>query len=95
MRITLSKLTSHPLIGRSPCPGLNALANHGFLPRSGKSIDLPTLRSAVAAAYHYEPTAFDTAFNDAIALNSTSNPTSLFPFSNCLGKGSDIDIAVY
>lgn len=33
---------------RSPCPGLNALANHGILPRDGKNIDLPTL---VVAAY--------------------------------------------
>lgn len=28
---------------RSPCPGLNALANHGLLPRDGKNIDLATL----------------------------------------------------
>lgn len=28
---------------RSPCPGLNALANHGLLPRDGKNIDLPAL----------------------------------------------------
>lgn len=33
---------------RSPCPGLNALANHGLLPRDGKNIDLPTL---IAGAY--------------------------------------------
>ncbi|CEJ94365.1 hypothetical protein VHEMI09902 [[Torrubiella] hemipterigena] len=25
---------------RSPCPGLNALANHGFLPRNGKGVTL-------------------------------------------------------
>jgi hypothetical protein len=28
---------------RSPCPGLNSLANHGFLPRSGKNISIPVL----------------------------------------------------
>jgi len=28
---------------RSPCPGLNMLANHGFLPRDGKNIDAPML----------------------------------------------------
>jgi len=28
---------------RSPCPGLNALANHGYLPRDGKHIDLDCL----------------------------------------------------
>ncbi|EIN04231.1 heme-thiolate peroxidase [Punctularia strigosozonata HHB-11173 SS5] len=31
---------------RSPCPGLNTLANHGFLPRDGKSISIPTLVTA-------------------------------------------------
>lgn len=33
---------------RSPCPGLNALANHGLLPSDGKNIDLATL---VVGAY--------------------------------------------
>jgi len=28
------------LEARSPCPALNAIANHGFLPRSGKNVNL-------------------------------------------------------
>lgn len=66
--------------GRSPCPGLNVLANHGFLPRSGRDISLPTLRDAVSAAYNYEPTAFDQPFRDAIAFNlsTTRTPDSTF-----------------
>ena len=28
---------------RSPCPGLNALANHGILPHNGKGMTLPIL----------------------------------------------------
>jgi len=31
---------------RGPCPGLNTLANHGFLPRDGKNISLPVLLAA-------------------------------------------------
>jgi hypothetical protein len=31
---------------RSPCPALNALANHGFLPRNGKNITLAMLEQA-------------------------------------------------
>lgn len=27
---------------RSPCPGINSLANHGYFPRNGKGIDLAT-----------------------------------------------------
>ncbi|KAF1975382.1 Cloroperoxidase [Bimuria novae-zelandiae CBS 107.79] len=34
---------------RSPCPGLNALANHGFLPRDGRNITQATLIKGVAA----------------------------------------------
>ena len=31
---------------RGPCPGLNALANHGYLPKNGYA-DIPTIISAV------------------------------------------------
>lgn len=27
-------------LGRSPCPGINAIANHGYLPRNGLNISL-------------------------------------------------------
>lgn len=32
---------------RSPCPGLNSLANHGFLPHSGKGLTIPILIKAL------------------------------------------------
>ncbi|KAM0798671.1 hypothetical protein BDR22DRAFT_881597 [Usnea florida] len=35
---------------RGPCPGLNALANHGYLPHNGVA-DVPTIISAVNNAY--------------------------------------------
>ncbi|KAL0566333.1 hypothetical protein V5O48_015684 [Marasmius crinis-equi] len=31
---------------RGPCPGLNALANHGFLPHNGKNITIPMVLKA-------------------------------------------------
>ncbi|ESK91443.1 hypothetical protein Moror_2667 [Moniliophthora roreri MCA 2997] len=31
---------------RGPCPGLNTLANHGFLPRNGKNITIPAVLKA-------------------------------------------------
>ncbi|KAL6851824.1 Cloroperoxidase [Trichoderma novae-zelandiae] len=61
-----------PKDSRSPCPGLNVLANHGWLPRSGKSIDLPTLQVAVAGAYNYAPNTFDDAFKQAQDCNLTT-----------------------
>lgn len=33
---------------RSPCPGLNSLANHGILPRNGKDITIPILIQALS-----------------------------------------------
>jgi hypothetical protein len=33
-----------PNDSRSPCPALNALANHGYLPRSGKDISPDVLQ---------------------------------------------------
>lgn len=34
---------------RSPCPGLNALANHGFLNHNGKGITIPDMLTGLAA----------------------------------------------
>jgi peroxidase family protein len=67
-----------PRAGRSPCPGLNVMANHGYLPRSGKDIDLASVRSAVTGAYNYASTTFDSAFEQAVAFNltTTGNPST-------------------
>jgi hypothetical protein len=36
-----------PNDSRSPCPALNALANHGYLPRDGKDISPDVLQRAL------------------------------------------------
>ncbi|KAK1233465.1 hypothetical protein PQX77_003361 [Marasmius sp. AFHP31] len=41
---------------RSPCPGLNALANHGFLPRDGRNISIPMILDATEKAFNFERT---------------------------------------
>jgi len=47
----------HPFVkpsedaSRSPCPALNSLANHGYLPRDGNSISLLQLRAAIMQVY--------------------------------------------
>ncbi|GAB1319428.1 hypothetical protein MFIFM68171_09638 [Madurella fahalii] len=71
----------HPPVpnSRSPCPGLNAMANHGWLPRSGEDISLEVLRDAVAGAFNYERTLFDRPFHEALAFNlSTTGNSSTF-----------------
>ncbi|KAH7305557.1 Chloroperoxidase [Stachybotrys elegans] len=52
---------------RAPCPGLNALANQGYLPRDGKNITLPRLEAALMTALHMTGTV-------AHALASTLRP---------------------
>ncbi|KAI0717887.1 Cloroperoxidase [Cerioporus squamosus] len=37
---------------RSPCPGLNAMANHGILPRNGKNIKFADLHAAIKNTYN-------------------------------------------
>ncbi|KAJ6554402.1 Cloroperoxidase [Mycena capillaripes] len=61
---------------RSPCPGLNSLANHGFLPRDGKNISIPMILNAAAEAYNFQPDIILAAAklglltgNDATTLN--------------------------
>ncbi|GMF13647.1 unnamed protein product [Phytophthora lilii] len=37
---------------RSPCPGLNTLANHGYLPRNGQNITKAVLGPAIMSVYN-------------------------------------------
>ncbi|KAJ6450979.1 Cloroperoxidase [Mycena vitilis] len=37
---------------RSPCPGLNTLANHGYLPRDGRNFTIPQLMDAALVAFN-------------------------------------------
>jgi hypothetical protein len=55
------------------------MANHGWLPRSGRDIDLASLQHAVVGAFNYAPHAFDGAFQAAIDFNlsTTGNPSTI------------------
>ncbi|KAJ7177025.1 Chloroperoxidase [Mycena filopes] len=37
---------------RGPCPGLNTLANHGYLPRNGRNITVPQILDAAVAGFN-------------------------------------------
>ncbi|KAE9038646.1 hypothetical protein PR003_g5583 [Phytophthora rubi] len=39
---------------RSPCPALNALANHGYLPRDGKNVSPLLLQAALVEVYNLD-----------------------------------------
>ena len=49
------KLKLTHVSGRSPCPMLNTLANHGYVARDGKNISLADMQDGFAAAINLEP----------------------------------------
>jgi len=62
-------------IVRGPCPGLNTLANHGFLPHSGKNIDLNGTIAAFASAINGDTGFATNLFLSALTTNlATPNP---------------------
>lgn len=52
---------------------MNALANHGWLPRSGKNITLPDIQAAVADGYNFERHALDTVFKSVQDFKLTTS----------------------
>lgn len=67
---------------RSPCPGLNTLANHGYLPRDGKNITLETALAAVQEHYSLG--------DDLLALIATLTP-SVFDLNDLSGHDNPIE----
>ena len=63
------------IIARSPCPALNAIANHGFLPRSGKHINLAQVILGLFLGLGVSPEV--SGFIGAIGMVSSSKPLTL------------------
>ncbi|PVI03381.1 Chloroperoxidase [Periconia macrospinosa] len=59
---------------RGPCPGLNALANHNILPRSGQNLTVPTVVAALGAGVNIS-TEIATLLAMS-ALKTSDNPAS-------------------
>lgn len=68
-RVTIA-LADH-LTVRGPCPGLNTLANHGLLPRSGKNITQDDLSRAMWLGVSQD----DTISVPLFGLAATTNPS--------------------
>ncbi|KAJ7108982.1 Cloroperoxidase [Mycena crocata] len=58
---------------RGPCPGLNALANHGYLPRNGKSFTPKQLLDAGIAGFNLDPAPIAVAAKFGILTKSDSD----------------------
>ncbi|KAF9265234.1 Cloroperoxidase [Marasmius fiardii PR-910] len=66
-----------PNDSRSPCPGLNTLANHGFLPRNGKNISIPMIIQAGHDGYHFEADILTIAAKVGLLTSPDDQPTTL------------------
>ncbi|KAF9260270.1 Cloroperoxidase [Marasmius fiardii PR-910] len=61
---------------RGPCPGLNTLANHGFLPRNGRNISIPMILQAGHEGYHIEPSILTIAAKVGLLTSPSDQPTT-------------------
>ncbi|KAF9265817.1 Cloroperoxidase [Marasmius fiardii PR-910] len=95
---------------RGPCPGLNTLANHGFLPRDGRNITIPVLLQAAAEGFNIHPeimlvpvkmALFSTFETDHFSLDELSLPgviehdASISRHDSALGNNKDFDEELY
>lgn len=67
---------------RCACPALNALANHGFLPRDGRNITLPMLQTALPLSMNVGKDLAEIFFNGAVKLGLTHDSQFNLPDLN-------------
>ncbi|KAL9067151.1 MAG: hypothetical protein Q9157_006893 [Trypethelium eluteriae] len=61
---------------RGPCPMLNTLANHGFLPHSGKGISAVDTVNALNSALNINQSLAQFLFDNAVTTNPAPNATT-------------------
>ncbi|KAJ7273938.1 Chloroperoxidase [Mycena rebaudengoi] len=74
---------------RSPCPGLNTLANHGILPRNGSNIPRESFVDAVHSVYNFSVSLADFILD--LAQNCCSSPTQAGIDLNALARHNGIE----
>ncbi len=60
---------------RGPCPMMNTLANHGYLPRDGRNITKPNAVHALTTALNFNTSLAELMFEQAIIANPEPNAT--------------------
>ncbi|KAI1336611.1 Peroxidase, family 2-domain-containing protein [Xylariaceae sp. FL0016] len=65
-----------PNDARAPCPMLNTLANHGFLPHDGKNLKETEVVDALATALNFDAELSKLLFSFAVTTNPTPNATT-------------------
>lgn len=60
---------------RGPCPMMNTLANHGFLPRDGRNITKENAMAGLGAGLNFDEGLVSLMFDKAIHVNPEPNAT--------------------
>jgi hypothetical protein len=64
------------LVARGPCPMLNTLANHGYLPHEGRDFTLPIVKHALRTGLNVSEDISEMLFNFALTTNTAPNATT-------------------
>lgn len=70
------KQKAEDITGRSPCPGLNALANQGYIPRDGRNIDPAQLAEAMLEVMNLQIAPFQSEIDVTLAHSTTGNSST-------------------
>ncbi|KAL5047033.1 hypothetical protein BDW71DRAFT_214194 [Aspergillus fruticulosus] len=68
--------TAGPSDVRGPCPMLNTLANHGYLPHDGKNISLQRTIDALGTALNIDKELAQFLYEEAMTTNPDANATT-------------------
>jgi hypothetical protein len=70
-----NEIWPNPSLVRAPCPVMNTLANHGFVPRDGRNITRQPFVEACGDALNISPEFADNIFTTGLPSNPTPNAT--------------------
>lgn len=60
---------------RGPCPMMNTLANHGFIPRNGDNLTRENVVHGLTTGLNFDPAVANLMWEQAIFINPTPNAT--------------------
>lgn len=66
------------MAARGPCPGLNTLSNHGYLPRNGREITLQLLKDAMLDGFNIANSDAEMLFPQALRTSPDYPNTDTF-----------------
>lgn len=75
---------------RGPCPGLNILANHGYIPRNGRNISAAAAIEAQMTAFNFDQASAASPIAGALSV-STTGYSDTFNLDDLARPGADRD----